>query len=1055
MTEERRLVSVLFADVVGSTALGDENDPEVVRTVLSRYFERVQRIVESHGGRVEKFIGDAVMAVFGVPRLHDDDAERAVRAGLAIRDSMAALNADASLSLEARIGVNSGEAVAAVDERDQLMVTGDVINVAARLQQGAAPGEVVVGDLTQRLTRSAIDYRPRTPMDARGKSNPIVAFEAVAARSRMPEQARGLPEMRSRLVGRTTELHLLVDSFERVRRDSRAQLFTVVGTAGVGKSRLVGEFLAKVVSDPGVTVLRGRCLPYGAGITYWPLIEILQADLAVTAGHDRDEVFHRLTAGVQALIGTESERLAVRSRLEVLLGLADAGQSLPDVAPPRLAAELGWGVARYLEATAAARPLIAVVDDLQWAEPPAVSIVSNLLDQVADVPIFLVCIARPDLLEQHPDWGAGRPNSTLISLEPLSEDETRTLISRLLDIDDLPQALRSEIIGRAAGNPLFCEEFIRMLIEDGRLTRDGDRWRATRPDSLGIRVPESIHALLAARLDALSGSAKRVLQSASVIGEQFERSQVAMLVGDQETNGELGAELDRLVRAGHVVADRGAGPGAYRFRHILIRDVAYASLPKAERARIHAAFGRQLEERAGDRRDELTEILAHHAERAFTLGVELRASPEEITERGRRALELALDGGERAADLENRPALAAFLATAGAVSAALGTLPPADEARLLVLEARRDVVDANYPAARERLRDAATAALNAGRRDLAAQARLALLRVLVQAHEGSDADRELFERTLDQTVGAFAEQGDVGRRIAAQALGLEMLFSRGDLRRMLNDGMRLAEEAETAAPALAGWLLARMVNVVGWLGDFELAEQLAARAKTLIEQLGLSATGRWLRFYQCRIAFLLNRIEHAERELRALLVDIGDAADLNHQVAALRLLGEILFEAERVDEADEAWRSALELSLRTGERWSRSELWAFRADAAIRRGDLGEAERFLGEAKRMLREDDASALRVYNTSLGTLRAAQGSDDEAEAALRAAVEIDRSTEFWVAYIPVLDLAEFLTARGRIDESAPLLRDAAESIRDRDVLGRQRFERLRAALAGRMP
>ena len=286
-TEQRKLVSVVFADVVGSTAFGSDNDPEVVRSVMGSYFERMKAIAETNGGTVEKFIGDAVMVVFGVPLLHDDDAERAVRAALAMRDSMDALNAELGVSLAARVGVNSGEAVAGAGEDKQFLVTGDAVNVAARLQQGAEMGEVVVGQLTESLTRSAIEYAPREPMVAKGKIEPIKAFRAVRPRSAVPEQARGLPAMRAQLVGRQRELRMLLESFERVRDDRRAHVFTLVGNAGIGKSRLVGEALARIAAGDRARVLRGRCLPYGAGITYWPIMEIIREDAGISGEDDR------------------------------------------------------------------------------------------------------------------------------------------------------------------------------------------------------------------------------------------------------------------------------------------------------------------------------------------------------------------------------------------------------------------------------------------------------------------------------------------------------------------------------------------------------------------------------------------------------------------------------------------------------------------------------------------------------------------------------------------------------------------------------------------------
>ena len=445
-TEQRKLVSVVFADVVGSTAFGSDNDPEVVRSVMGSYFERMKRIAETHGGTVEKFIGDAVMVVFGVPLLHDDDAERAVRAALAMRDSMDGLNAELGVSLAARVGVNSGEAVAGAGEDRQFLVTGDAVNVAARLQQAADMGEVVVGPLTESLTRSAIDYAARDPVVAKGKTEPIRAYRAVRARSAVPEQARGLPAMRAQLVGRQRELRMLLESFERVRDDRRAHLFTLVGNAGIGKSRLVGEALARIAATDRAHVLRGRCLPYGAGITYWPLMEIVREDAGISGEDDRDTALAKLDARTRELLGADAG--AVRARLATMLGLQRADEALPEVVPAQFGREIGWGARQYLAAVARA-PTVIVVDDLQWAEPAVFEIVEGLADSAEDAPLLLLCVARPQLLELRPTWGAGRANATTITLDALSTDETTTLISRLLDIDDLPAELRA-----ACGAPL-------------------------------------------------------------------------------------------------------------------------------------------------------------------------------------------------------------------------------------------------------------------------------------------------------------------------------------------------------------------------------------------------------------------------------------------------------------------------------------------------------------------------------------------------------------------------------------------------------------------------
>jgi class 3 adenylate cyclase len=1047
VAEERKLVTVLFADVVGSTVLGHENDPELVREVLGRYFERVREVVTAHGGSVEKFIGDAAMAVFGVPRVHDDDAERAVRSALAIRDAIVLLNEDAALSLEARIGVNTGEAVAALDDRTEFIVTGDVVNVASRLQQHARPGEVVVGPLTERLTREAIEYAPHDAIEARGKPHPLPAFTALRARTALPEQARGLPQMRARLVGRTRELNLLLDAFERARNDRRAQLFTVVGAAGVGKSRLVREFLAKVSAQFDVRVLRGRCLPYGTGVTYWPLLELVHADLGMGTTQARSELLERLDARLVTLLEHESEARAVGARLRVLLGLDDAPDALPDVDPARLPAELGWGLARYLEATAASTPVIVVIDDLQWAEPPVFEIARGMLEQTADAPIFVICIARPELLEANPTWGAGQTNAALVALEPLDDQETRTLIGRLLDVDELPEALHKRILERAAGNPLFCEEFVGMLIDEGRLIRHGGRWRASGADSLNVPLPESIHALLAARLDTLTPDAKRIVQAASVIGEQFEATEVAAIAGADGVQ----PRLDSLARGGFVISDRRTRPGAYRFRHLLIRDVAYATVPKSERARLHDAFGRHLEASAADRRESLVEILAHHAERALALSVELRMPADVTSDRARRALELALDSADRAIESENLSAARAFLATADAAERALGELQPAQAARLQLLDARIEGLAKNYTVARGKLERAAEASLAAGRKDLAGAAYLALVEVLTTA--AGQEDFPTLRRVIRAAIRTFDELGDVRGRLEAQLFALEELFSAGKLKKMLEKGTRLIEQAEAAGEqVVAARAVTRLIAVAGWLGRLDVAYELAAKAEALTSQLGLISTARWVRFFRARLAWMEGRLDDAEALVRPLAEEGEQIGDYRLVVTALRLLGEALDEAHRLDEADAAIASSLDWSVRIGERWSRTELLAYRARFAALRGDTATADRFRAESESTLRQDDFAATAVYYSALGTVRTAQGRDEEAEVALRLALDTIRSTEFWWWQRLALDLAEFLVARGRASEARDLVDEVrAAMAASKTDLRRAQLERLESNLA----
>ena len=637
MTEQRKLVSLLFADIVDSTALGAQHDPELVRSVMVRYFARMKEIAETHGGTVEKFIGDAVMVVFGVPRLHEDDAERAVRAALAMRDAVVELNRGLRIGLALRIGVNSGEVVAGVGDDRQFLVTGDAVNVAARLQQGAAPDEVVVGALTERLSRDAIEYQPREPITAKGKTAPIPAFVALRARTELPELHRGAPG----LVGRERELRQLLDAFARASDQRAGCLVTIVGNAGVGKSRLVAEALARLAQRADVRVLKGRCLPYGAGITYWPLIEVLREDAGIKSSDDRAAALAKLGERLAELVSNDRLQ-ATQARIAVVLNLETPDAALPTVPASRVAVELGWGIRQHLEAIAAGGPLVVVIDDLQWADPAALEVLAQLADPSSAVPLLLVCVARSELLERYASWSAGRADASLIVVEPLDESDTRTLVSRLLGIENLPPQVGSWVVERSAGNPLFCEEFVRMLTEAHYLESADGRWRA-KGSAADLSLPETIQSIVAARIDGLEPTEKTALQQASVIGERFVLDELLAL------DSELGVAPEALLRKGFFITDRDDRSGrSLRFKHILIRDAAYAGLTKADRAELHERLADFEAQAAADRLIEYEEIIGYHLEQATRHRQQLGLDDERTRALAGRAAQMLGAAGIRA-----------------------------------------------------------------------------------------------------------------------------------------------------------------------------------------------------------------------------------------------------------------------------------------------------------------------------------------------------------------------------------------------------------------------
>jgi class 3 adenylate cyclase/tetratricopeptide (TPR) repeat protein len=555
--EVRKTVTVVFCDLVGSTALGERSDPEVLRELMTRYHRVLRTILERHGGTVEKFAGDAALAVFGIPRLREDDALRAVRAAVEMRAAVA------ELDLEVHIGVNTGEVVAG--SGGETLVIGDAINVAARFEQQAEAGEILIGAATERLVRHAVRTEPVAPLTLKGKSAPVPAHRVLAMIDGVPafDQSTAAP-----FVGRERELALLQSALEKALATRSPQLVTIVGPPGIGKSRLVRELLGRT----GTRVLVGRCLSYGEGITYWPLSEIESqvGDIA------------------RALAGTDDADL-VALRVGVALGAVTA---------PASSEEIAWGFRRLFETLARERPLIVVFDDIHWAEPTLLDLIEYVATFAQDVPLVILCTARPDLFDNRPGWTTPKPNRSVVALEPLPVGESETLADRL---GELPDHARREIVEAAEGNPLFLEQLVAMRAESG----DDE-----------LQVPPTLQALLGARIDRLAEEERAVIERGSVEGRLFHRGAVAELLAERERRT-VGASLMTLVRQELIRPDRATIPGddGFRFGHILIRDAAYEAIPKRQRASLHERYANWLLERLGD--DVPLEIVGYHLEQAY------------------------------------------------------------------------------------------------------------------------------------------------------------------------------------------------------------------------------------------------------------------------------------------------------------------------------------------------------------------------------------------------------------------------------------------------------
>ena len=1010
--EVRKTVTVLFTDVTGSTALGERLDPESLRSVMSRYFEEMRSAVERHGGTVEKFIGDAVMAVFGVPTVHEDDALRAVRAASQMRELLASLNAelerDWGARLQIRTGINTGEVVAGDPSAGQSFVTGDTVNVAARLEQAAEPDEILIGAATHALVRDAALVEPVEQLELKGKADLVSAFRLLDVTPGAPALTRHLD---SPMVGREEELVRLERALEEATAQRVCRVATVVGEAGLGKSRLVSEFATRGAEH--ARFLWSRCLPYGEGITFWPVAEVVRAAAAI-AEEDPPEVAR---VKVRDLVADQDDGAIVAELIEGAIGLADGGAGA-DIR------ETFWAVRRLLEVLARDRPLVVVVEDIHWAEPTLLDLVEYLGSFGADHPLLLLCTARPDVRERRPDWGSV---AELVVLEPLSESECERLIANLLGRAGLSGEVRDRITDAAEGNPLFVEEMLRKLIDDGLLERDNGDWTA-HGDLSRVSVPGSISALLSARLDQLEFEERAVIQRASVVGKTFWWGAVTDLSPEGD-RPQVGSHLRTLLRKELVRPDRSrfAGEDAFRFSHILVRDAAYGSMPKRARAELHQRFASWLERKAGDRIAEFEEIVGYHLEHAYRYRVEL--GPVDDPARA-----LARAAAERLA-LAGRRALAHWdvSATVNLLSRTLALLPPDEPSRVELLSdlamaltqsdiARADAVlteaiDAaratNRPQAEARAavrrvfvrllldpRASQASALEevegylrpfeAWNDDLGLAESMSLVGMIRFWQGRTAASEEDFERALihARRAGDRRQEGEILRRLALvvdvgptpveeaiQRLDSYLEQARGD-RRVEIGACRARAELEAMR------------------GRFDAAHELIARAKALARELGdqvaLAAVLRDAGLVEMRAGDPVA----AEREARAGFEILEGANDVGHLASAAPDLGNAVYAQGRYDEAFTLAEFTRGITI-SGDVDAEVRSGQLLARCLARRGELEGAEVVAAEAVRRSAATDYLDLHAL-ALLGQAEVFRlaGRPSEAVAALRDAMDTYR-------------------------------------------------------------
>jgi class 3 adenylate cyclase/tetratricopeptide (TPR) repeat protein len=758
--EERKVVTVLFADLVGFTSRAERMDPEDVRALLAPYHAHLRSELERYGGTVEKFIGDAVMALFGAPVAHEDDPERAVRAALAIRDWVR----EQEEELQLRIAVNTGEALIALGARPEAgegMASGDVVNTTARLQSAAPVNGILVGETTYRATRDVIDYREAEPVEAKGKQKPIVVWEAGEPRARV---GVGLPQrIRSPLVGRERELEVLRNALDRVREERLPQLVTLVGVPGIGKSRLIYELMQFVERGGELTYWRqGRSLPYGEGVIYWALAEMVKAQAGILETDTDDEVQRKLKAAVRDLLADTTEADWIEAHMRPLAGLSAESELGGDRRNEDFAA---WR--RFFEAMAGQRPLILVFEDLQWADDDLFDFVDHLVEWAGSFPMLVICSARPELLERRPGWGGGKLNATTLSLSPLSNDETARLLAGLRDQPLLMAETQQALLARAGGNPLYAEQYAQMLSESG--------------DALELRLPESLQGLIAARLDLLPPEEKVLLQDAAVLGKVF---WLGGLV-DGRSRQEVEQRLHTLERKGFVERARRSSVGdeaEYAFRHLLVREVSYAQIPRAARAEKHRLASDWIESLG--KPEDHAEMLAHHYLNGLEYARALGRKSEDLAERARIAL---VHAGDRALVLN------AFAAAARFYRDALGLSTAADPGQARILfrlgEALLRIGDQE---ARYVLDEARTSLLDAADAETAAEAD-ALLAELWWHRGERDRCSDCLHRAHDVVRSVPASRSKA--RVLSHVARFRMLAEEnGEAIRVGREALAIAEE---------------------------------------------------------------------------------------------------------------------------------------------------------------------------------------------------------------------------------------------------------------------
>jgi len=1055
VSEERRVVTVMFADLVESTALAETLDPEDLRAILSRFYNLVAAEVRRFGGTVEKYLGDAALAIFGLPEVHEDDAERAVRAALAARDALAELNArlaaEGRSRLTMRIAVNTGEVVADPKggELGEFRLAADAINVAARLQQQAKAGSILLAPRTERLVRGIAETSSLGPVTLRGKAQPIEAWEVIGLR---PERTqRGIPGLQAPLIGRGEEMDLLLRLYDRVARERQTHLVTIVGAPGVGKSRLQQEFTSLLRALPEPPAIRkGRCLPYGDGLAFAPVAEIFKQDAQIMDGDPADAARVKFLDTVTRWLPDGSKRVA--AALGFLVGLVFPDSPIAGLDPKSAREEAFASWRRYLRARSTAAALVLVFEDVHWADDGLLELVEYTASHLHDSPVLLLCLARPELLERRTPLGGLGRNTAMMHLEALSETESRALVAALLAVDDLPESVRLEIVSKAEGNPFFVEEIVHMLIDMGAIVQRDGRWRAAA--AIGsLPLPETIQGVLAARLDRLPDEEKRLLQHASVIGRIFWAGTL-MALGVGRT--ELPQLLERL-EGRDLLRERPsstlAGDREFIFKHALTREVAYASLPRAVRGPAHAKVAQWVEQTSGQRVNEVVDLLAYHWSSAGDAG---------------KAVAYLIRAGDRARQLfANRRAADAYTQ-----ALALGAETRAATETAAVRRKRGEALQllGQYDAAQGDFESALATAQARG--DLATEARLRyeITRLYHRRHNRSIDDiirgyeeaRQLAVRAGDgQTEGLCLTEiatahWDAGRlteagHIAHDALvTLQRVGDHGAIAGALNllsmtrlmsfeldDGLQWAQSALDEARAVSdrsreATALSYIAVMHLWLGHLDTAVAYLDQSESLAQEIGDRRRLMWVHFLRSQVYLFIGRYDRAAALSEAARtiareLDYMSPSDAAMGAFAYLMAGDVTQAKERVHEAER------------GLTWSPQELptvLTIKSFLLFHSGAVTDAVQALEEADSALRRyRRADNLLVAGAYIGYGWMLAGHPTRAAAAAHALMTAVGERGFQEGSgISHVVLAVSATRAGRLAEAEQHLRSAENTFQD---------------------